>query len=94
MRWTAPLVAVLVAACGGPVLRNAPRPDPGTVAAAAAAAAAAATLADPQAAAQKQEQNRPPPPEKRPKPVKTTVPSDVLDRLDQAEQRDAGAAPR
>jgi hypothetical protein len=82
-------IVVLVAACGEPILRNAPKPDPGAVAGVAAAAAAAATLASPQSAAQRQEQRQKGEPDNRGVKVKETVPADVLDRLDQHPQ-DAG----
>jgi hypothetical protein len=72
------IAVVILAACGGPALQNAPRPDPAAVAGVAAAAAAAATLADP---------NKPQPEKKidenkREVEVKEQVPSGVLDRLD------------
>jgi hypothetical protein len=75
---------VMLSACGEPILRNAPKPDPGTVAgvAAAAAAAAAATLASPQAAAKKQEEKDQGEPDNRRVKVKETVPADVFDRID------------
>src|SRR5258706_2044614 len=76
-------IVVLVAACGEPILRNAPKPDPGAVAGVAAAAAAAATLASPQTAAQRQEQRQKGEPDNRGVKVKETVPADVLDRLGQ-----------
>lgn len=80
------IVTVLLAsACGGgpdPILRNAPRPDPGVVAGAAAAVAGAATLAAPDAAAKKAEANKPAA-EQRPIVVKETVPAGVLDRADE-----------
>jgi hypothetical protein len=82
-------ILVLVSACGEPILRNAPKPDPGAVAGVAAAAAAAATLASPQTAAQRQEQRQKGEPDNRGVKVKETVPSDVLDRLDHRTQ-DAG----
>lgn len=77
--------------CGGgpdPILRNAPRPDPGVVAGAAAAVAGAATLAAPDAAAKKAESNKQPA-EQRPVEVKETVPAGVLDRVDEKQQREA-----
>ena len=82
-------IVVLVAGCGEPILRNAPKPDPGAVAGVAAAAAAAVTLASPQTAAQRQEQRQKGEPDNRGVKVKETVPPDVLDRLDQHPQ-DAG----
>ena len=75
-------ILIALCACGEPILRNAPKPDPGTVAGVAAAAAAAATLANPSAAAKKQEQKDQAEPNNRGVEVKETVPSDVLDRLD------------
>jgi len=78
-------VACLVG-CGGPVLRNAPRPNPTVMAAAAAAVAGAATLADPDAAAKRQEQKKEGEVAKPPQKVTDTVPHDVLDRLDEAER--------
>src|SRR5678816_1139117 len=82
-------IVVLLCACGEPILKNAPKPDPGAVAGVAAAAAAAATLASPQTAAQRQEQLQKGEPDNRGVKVKETVPRDVLDRLDHAPQ-DAG----
>lgn len=76
-------VLVMLSACGEPILRNAPRPDPGTVAGVAAAAAAAVTLASPQSAAKKQEQKNKGEPDNRGVVVKETVPAAVFDRLDQ-----------
>lgn len=81
-------ILVLLSACGEPILRNAPKPDPGVVAGVAAAAAAAATLAAPDAAAKKQEQKTKGEPDDRGVTVKETVPADVFDRLD----RNAGDA--
>jgi hypothetical protein len=82
-------ILVLVVGCGEPVLRNAPKPNPGAVAGVAAAAAAAVTLASPQTAAQRQEQRQQGEPDNRGVTVKESVPADVLDRLDQHTQ-DAG----
>ena len=81
-------VFAMLCGCGEPILKNAPKPDPGAVAGAAAAAAAAATLADPQAAGRRQEQKTKGEPDNRGVEVKETVPADVLDRLDHP--RDAG----
>jgi len=84
------LVASFAAACGGgPILQNAPRPDQGVLAAIAAGAAGAATIANPAAAGRPKEKEN----VAAKKTVKTTsMPSDVLDRLDAAEQRaDAGS---
>lgn len=75
------IVLTGMACGGGPVLQNAPRPDPSVVAGVAAAAAAAVTLADPDAAARKGERKGGEP-ERRPVGGRTTVPADVLDRLD------------
>lgn len=87
MRCRAQLVIALLAcaacvACGEPILRNAPRPNPATVAGVAAAAAAAATLADPAGAAKRQEVKDEREPNNRAVEVSETVPADVLDRLD------------
>jgi len=81
MRWHA-WVLVLLCACGEPILKNAPKPDPGAVAGVAAAAAAAATLASPDYAAKKQEEKKAGEPEGRGVEVQQTVPGDVFDRLD------------
>jgi hypothetical protein len=91
MRWRFGSIALLVPlSCGGPVLNNAPKPDPNVVAAAAAAAATAATLADPDYAQKHAEgaQKGDPPP-KQGVHVDQDVPADVLDRLDSA-KRDGG----
>jgi hypothetical protein len=89
-----PWILVMLCSCGEPILRNAPKPDPGAVAGVAAAAAAAATLASPQAAAKKQEEKEHGEPDNRGVEVKETVPRDVFDRLDKT-AGDAGvdAAP-
>ena len=83
-----PVLALLfllaTAACGGPILQNAPAPNPTHVAAAAAAAAGAMTLADPHAAAHKAE-SRSDDSAPADKQAVTHVPHDVLDRLDAAE---------
>jgi hypothetical protein len=90
--WWIVLALVLVCGCGGPVLQNAPHPDPGIVAAAAAAAATAATLADPDAAAKHQEQKHDSDDHKpRDVQVNQNVPPDVLDRLDKAEKEKQGS---
>jgi hypothetical protein len=89
-------LAIVSWGCGGPVLQNAPRPNKAVVAASAAAIAGAATLADPDAAAKRQEQKREGDVAPAPQNVTTSVPSDVLDRLDEAEaqrKRDASAGP-
>ena len=75
-------ILIAVCACGDPILKNAPRPNPAAVAGVAAAAAAAATLAAPQAAANRQEQKERGEPDNRGVDVKETVPADVFDRLD------------
>jgi len=72
-------ILIAVCACGDPILKNAPQPNPAGVA---AAAAAAASLAAPQAAANRQEQKERGEPDNRGVDVKETVPADVLDRLD------------
>ena len=83
-------MAIVLVGCGGPILQNAPKPDPAVVAGAAAAIAGAATLADPAAAAKRQEENKGGS-EKRLQNVKATVPADVFDRLD---DQKGSAAPR
>jgi len=83
-------IVVALCACGEPILRNAPKPDPGAVAGIAAATAAAATLAAPQAAAKRQEQKQKGEPDNRGVEVKETVPPDVFDRLDHHAGTDAG----
>lgn len=95
MRLTLMLVASFgLGGCGGPLLQNAPKPDPAVVAGAAAALAGAATLADPAGAAKRQEENKPVA-EKRPINVKTIVPASVLDHLDEnkANKSSGSAAP-
>src|SRR5215468_12452178 len=82
-------IFVMLCGCGEPILKNAPKPDPGAVAGAAAAAAAAATLADPQGAGRRQEQATRSDPDNRGVEVKETAPADVMDRLDHS--RDAGS---
>jgi hypothetical protein len=84
-------ILVMLCGCGEPILKNAPKPDPGAVAGVAAAAAAAATLADPQAAGRRQEQKTKGEPDNRGVEVKETVPADVLDRLDHRSDADAAA---
>jgi hypothetical protein len=83
-------MVMLVVACGSPVARNLPAPNKAAAAGIAAGAAAAITLADPGGAAKRQEQNKV---EKQlePQKVPSTVPADVLDRLDA--QRGKPAAP-
>jgi hypothetical protein len=81
-----------MAACGGPLLQNAPKPDPGIVAGAAAAVAGAATLAAPDAAAKRQESAKRSDPDDRGVVVKETVPASAFDRLDQRTANDAGVS--
>ena len=83
------LATLSLLGCGGPVLRNAPRVNSTVVAASAAAIAGAATIADPDAAARRQEQKRESDVAKPPQEVNDVVPSDVLDRLDEAERKRA-----
>jgi hypothetical protein len=78
---TIALMLVTSLGCGGPMLQNAPKPDPAVVAGAAAALAGAATLADPNGAAKRQEANKPVG-DKKPINVKATVPASALDHLD------------
>ena len=84
-------IFVMLCGCGEPILKNAPKPDPGAVAGAAAAAAAAATLADPQGAGRRQEEATRSEPDNRGVEVKETAPADAIDRLDHP--RDAGTDP-
>ena len=87
------LAIISLMGCGGPALRNAPRVDPAVVAASAAAIAGAATLADPDAAKRRQEHKKDSDvPRGDSQGASPNVPSDVLDRLDEAEaaHRDAG----
>lgn len=86
-------VLVLLAACGEPVLRNAPKPNPAAVAGVAAATAAAITLASPRDAAKQQEALAKPDPDDRGVTVKETVPGAVLDRADQISDAGVDAAP-
>lgn len=72
------------------MLANAPHPNTAAVAGVAAAAAAAITLASPGTAGQKPEARVTE--QTKPIDVKENVPSDVLDRLDQAEAT-GGAQP-
>jgi hypothetical protein len=81
-------LALVLASCGGPVLANAPRPPTAAVAGGAAGVAAVLTAIDPNAATRKPEKKVDGPGQ--PVEVKETVPSDVLDRLD---QRGSGAQP-
>src|SRR5262245_4101900 len=87
-------VFVLLCGCGEPILKNAPKPDPGAVAGVAAAAAAAVTLADPQGAAAKQEQKNKGEPDNRGVEVKETVPSSVFDRLEHSSDAGVDSAPK
>jgi len=77
------LIALALAGCGEPVLRNVPRPPTAAVAGVAAAAAAAATLADPAGAAKRQESRDRQPDNNRGVTVHDTVPAAVFDRLEQ-----------
>lgn len=85
-------IFVLLLGCGEPILKNAPKPDPGAVAGVAAAAAAAATLADPRAANAKQEQKTKGEPDNRGVEVKETVPASVFDKLDHTDAGVGSAA--
>jgi hypothetical protein len=69
---------LLLVGCGGPMLRNAPRPNPTYVAGGAAALASVLTLLDPDWAERnaKEEASSHPPTNE------TIIPADVLDRLD------------
>jgi hypothetical protein len=80
------VVLTLCAACGPPIARNIPQPNKAAAAGIAAGAAAALTLADPNAAAKKQEEKKTEA-ELREQNVETTVPADVLDRLDAQQAR-------
>jgi hypothetical protein len=84
------IVFALLAACGSdqkPLLNGVPQPPTGAVAGVAAAAAAAITLANPNAPTPEKRDDRP----KQEVEVHEHVTGDVLDRLDQAEQADAGS---
>lgn len=74
---------VVLCGCGEPILKNAPKPNPGAVAGVAAAAAAAATLASPDYAAKRAEKKGGEP-EGQTIEVRETVPAAVFDRLDHA----------
>ncbi len=91
------VVLATVCACGGPpVLSRLPQPNPAVVAGIAAAAAGAATIADPQGAARRQdEKDAAKVRDMRGIPHRESIPPDVFDRLDEAEQQgDAvGSAP-
>lgn len=90
MRHIGFLVSLVVAACGPPVARNVPQPNKAAAAGIAAGAAAALTLADPKAAAATAESQKTED-EKKPQTVKSTVPADVLDRLDAQKTSAPGA---
>lgn len=80
-------VVCLVGCGGGPALMNVPRPNTTAAAAIAAGVAGAATIASPDSAGRPKERENVA--DKRP--VKSEqMPSDVLHRLDAAQQRDAG----
>jgi hypothetical protein len=87
--WRQAWILVTLCACGEPILKNAPRPEPGAVAGVAAAAAAAATLAAPDSAAKRQEMKKEGEPAPRGVEVNETVPPSVFDKLDQ-KHGDAG----
>lgn len=77
------LVVALAAGCSEPLLKNAPRPPTSAVAGVAAAAATAAVLADPAGAGRAGEQaKKDGTPPGRTTPTRTSIPADVLDRLD------------
>lgn len=80
-------ILIALAACGGPVARNVPAPNKAAAAGIAAGAAAALTLADPAGAAATAESAKQKDDDRRPQKVKTTVPADVLDRLDAQQQQ-------
>jgi hypothetical protein len=81
-------VAIAFAAgCGGPVLQNVPAPNKAVAAGVVAGAAAAVTIADPNGAARKQEQKKEYDAEKKPVKNDTSVPADVLDRLDDKKKK-------
>jgi len=92
MRWKAlsalalaPLI--LCASCGGgPLLQNVPRPNAAVMAGIAAGAAAAVTVANPGAAARLQEQKNAKIGEQ-PVENEETIPLDLLDRMDAADQQ-------
>ena len=85
------IAVVWLVACNEPMLKNAPKPDPGAVAGVAAAVAGAATLASPASAAKRQETKKASDEHNNEGVVvKETVPEDVFDRLDKP-SRDAGA---
>jgi hypothetical protein len=75
------LLAVLLGACGGPALQNAPHPNNAAMAGGFAALAGAATLASPRDATKKPEEKGPAA-DTKPMKVKETVPAGVFDRLD------------
>ena len=79
-------IVLACVACGPPVARNIPAPNKAAAAGIAAGAAAALTLADPQGAAATAESAKKNDEEPRPQKVQTTVPADVLDRLDEQQQ--------
>ncbi len=90
------LLISLLCACGGgpdPVLRNVPQPNPSAVAGAAAAIAGAATLAAPNAQANRVDEANKPDPSDKPQKPGPRVPSDVLDRLDDAPPPEAEPPP-
>ena len=86
MRLAALLLLGGVCACGGPILQNVPRANPAAVAGIAAAVAGAATIADPQGAARKQDEKNRADVGPQAKRVDEQMPSDVFDRLQDAER--------
>ena len=81
------VILLALVGCGGPVLQNAPRPDPGIIAAAAAAAATAATSRIPTPPRSTRNGRRTATVAPHNVQVNQSVPPDVLDRLDKAEQQ-------
>jgi len=81
MRW---LLLLALAACDHPGLANAPRAPTPIVAGAAAAAAAITTAIDPDFASRSEEENKVDPERPDTRAAKK-MPSDVLDRLDDAQ---------
>lgn len=73
------MLALLLAGCGGPMLRNVPRPNPAYVATGAAAVAAIITLADPDGAERTAERAAA---ANAPTDASPLVPVELLDQLD------------
>jgi hypothetical protein len=86
------LLAVVLAACGGPALQNAPHPNNAAMAGGFAALAGAATLASPHDAAKKAEGEKGVPAEAKPQKVKEHVPASAFDHLDEQEAKGSGSA--